>query len=274
MKNSRPAISLISFNAMSAFNFNTIKGFLLSMDIARRLPETIKILKQQNAEIIALQEIHTYLVLNFFKKKLTEYPYIAYKKYLYGPRGGLVIFSKTPLNDIEYFDFKKRGAYTNSSFVAHLIKNGVLSCRIDNQPLYLLNTHLTPNLDFNWTEKNRFYNYINAQLHQITELVKQIVSDGNKVIIAGDFNTSKDSMLYKRFLSNSNLIDVFAESDFPTLHQDYLAKNKAARRIDYIFLTDGKVIKKDHLFTKRVILGNGKLRYLSDHIGLRADLYI
>jgi endonuclease/exonuclease/phosphatase family metal-dependent hydrolase len=274
VKNSRPAISIISFNAMSAFNFNTIKGFMLSMDIVRRLPETIKILKQQNAEIIALQEIHTYLVLNFFKKKLSEYPYIAYKKYLYGPRGGLVIFSKTPLSDIKYFDFKKRGAYTNSSFVAHLIKNGVLSCRIDSQHLYLLNTHLTPNLDFNWTEKNRFYNYINAQLHQITELVKQVVNDGNKVIIAGDFNTSKDSMLYKRFLSNTNLIDVFAECDFPTLHQDYLAKNKAARRIDYIFLTDGKVIKKDHLFTKRVILGNGKLRYLSDHIGLRADLHV
>lgn len=259
---------------MSAFNFNTIRGFLLSKDIMKRLPETIKTLKKQNADVIALQEIHTYFVLNYFKKNLTDYPYVAYKNYIYGPRGGLVIFSKQPLHNIKYFDFKKRGAITNSSFVAHLIKNGILSCQLNDDSLYILNTHLTPNLDFNWTEKNRFYNYLNAQLQQIAKLVNQLVKDKYKIILVGDFNTSKDSMLYKNFLSKTNLIDVFNEFNSPTLHQDYLAKNKLARRIDYVFITEGNASRKMHIFTDRIILPNGKLRYLSDHIGLRADITI
>lgn len=276
MKFTSKSISIISFNAMSAFNFNTIHGLFLSKDITKRLPKTAKILEEQNSDIITLQEVHTYFILKLLKKTLPTYPHVAYKKYFYGPRGGLVIFSKLPLEETEYFDFKKRGAFTNSSFVAHLIKNGVLMCKLKEIPVYILNTHLTPNLDFNWTEKNRFYSYINAQLHQIAQLVNKIGSNKNHVILAGDLNTSKNSKLYKSFLSEAKLVDIFAEFNTPTLHQEYLAKNKTARRIDYIFLSssDSKpaVLKKDHVFTEKVLLSNGKLRYLSDHIGLSATI--
>jgi len=250
----------------------------MSKDVMKRLPETAKVLSEQDVDIIALQEVHTYLILNLLRKKLSAYPYVLYKKYIYGPRGGLVIFSKLPVENFQYINFEQRGAFTNSSLVAHIIKNGVLMCKLKNSPLYILNTHLTPNLDFNWTEKNRFYNFLNSQLEQIASIVNTLISNKYNVVVAGDFNTSKDSNLYKHFLSKSNLIDIFEKFNSPTLHQVYLAKNKKAKRIDYIFLravnSKPEIKMKEHIFTKKYSLGNGKMRYLSDHLGLKTEISI
>lgn len=269
-------IKLISFNAMSAFSFDSLHGFISSINVFERQKKIAEILKEQNPDIITLQEVHTYPILKLLKSRLTSYPFVAYKRYIYGPRGGLVTFSKLPIVGVEYIDFKKRGSFLNSSFIAHIIKNGVLTCKISDSNLIILNTHITPNLDHDYSKRNRFIKYIDAQLKQISEVVNELADRKMSVIAAGDFNVAKNSASYKKFLQSSKLHDAFSNYQSPTQHQEFLPKHKLVRRIDYVFMrtaTSGcKINSIQQLFTEKFILKKSKLRYLSDHIGLEANL--
>ncbi len=268
-------VSIVSFNAMSVFSFDSIHGFISSFRPIRRQQIIAETLLRENADLITLQEIHTYFVLNIYKRKL-NYPHVAYKRYIYGPRGGLVIFSKLPIEKTNYLNFSKRGSMFNSSFIAKIIRNGALICKLKNTPLTVLNVHATPNLDHADYEHNRFIKFIDAQLTQIADFMNDIKRKKEAVIIGGDLNVAKDSSTYKKFLKNSELLDVFAKDDFPTQHQEYLPGYKKVDRIDYVFMKDfkntAKVKSTDYLFQKKVELSKGKNRYLSDHIGLKAKL--
>ena len=269
------SFTLISFNTMSVFSFDSIHGFLESWNPIARQKKISEILKSENPDIITLQEVHTYFVLNILKKKL-NYPYVSYKRYLYGPKGGLVTFSKFPIERLTYIDYKKRGSFLNSSFIAHVIRNGVLACQLKDLSLFILNAHATPNLDHDDSKNNRFIKYIEAQLEQISDLVNKMCKKNTNVVLAGDLNVAKNSYSYNNFLKTSKLDDVFGNFNAPTQHQEYLPKNKKVRRIDYIFArsldSKPKILSKEHLFSEKYILENGRKCYLSDHIGLKATI--
>ena len=260
---------------MSVFNFDSLHGLIISWNIKKRQEKIAQILLEKNADIIALQEIHTYFVLSLLKKRL-NYPHVAYKKFVYGPRGGLVVFSKHPFVAVDYINFKRRGSLLNSSFIARVIRNGILVCKMEDYPLTILNTHATPNLDHDDSESNRFVKYIESQLEQIAKLSNMITEKGQKILIAGDFNVAKDSFAYKKFLQISGLKDVFAKYDTPTQHQEYLPKNKIVKRIDYIFTggsqKDARVVSVAQVFTDKYHLTDDLTQYLSDHVGLHAKL--
>ena len=114
MKFTSKSLSLISFNTMGLFNFDSFKGFFSSINLVKRQNKIVEVLAKQNADIIALQEVHTYAFLKKLRSKLTSHKYVAYKHLFYGPRGSLVIFSKLPLEQIKYVDFQDRGALFNS----------------------------------------------------------------------------------------------------------------------------------------------------------------
>jgi len=260
---------------MSAFSFDTLKGFFASREINQRQEKIADILASADADIVALQEIHTYFVLKLLRSKLTSYPHVIYKKFLYGPKGGLVTFSKLPLEEVKYTNFQKRGSLFNTSFIARVTRNGILSCKLKTLPIYVLNTHASPNLDHDHSENNRFVKYIVTQLNQIAKFTNQLSSNKQAVIVAGDLNTGKDSDSYKNFIKKANLTDVFSKFSYPTQHQEFLPKNKTVKCIDYIFVGSDNakinVLRTSYLFTKKYLLKKGKLRYLSDHIGLKAD---
>lgn len=259
---------------MGLFSFDTLYGFLMSTNIFQRINKIGELLANEKADVIALQEVHTYLILNLLKMKLTAYPYIAYKRYLYGPRGGLVTFSKYPLEQIEYSNYRKRGSFLNKSFVAHVIRNGVLICKIKDKPLIIFNTYITPNMDYDYSKKNRYSRYIEAQLRQLATITKDFSTKGD-VLIGGDFNAAKESYLYSTFVNLSKAIDVFKKYDSPTQHQAFYPDHQPVTRIDHMFLLAKKkpsIISTQHIFTEKIRLKNEKLSYLSDHIGLKATI--
>lgn len=270
-------LSLVSFNAMGLFNFNSLHGIIKSRNVMKRLEKTAELLKSKKTDILAFQEVHTYSALKLLRKRLkSTYPFIAYKKFIYGPRGGLVVFSKFPIEKAEYVNFKKRGSIFNQSIVAHIIRNGVLACKIYGAPLYVLNTHLTPNMDHDWSKTNRFSKYIDAQIRQMATIVKGLKKKKYEIILAGDFNTAKDSYLYENFVKMTKAFDVFHNFSSPTLQSEYLTKNKKAERIDYIFLINqyakATIESTMHLFDEKVKMKKGKPLYLSDHIALKIDI--
>lgn len=262
---------------MGIASFDSFHGFFQSIDIFQRQKKIADALRSENADIIVLQEVHTYHFLNLLKNKLSSHPYVAFKPFIFGPRGGMVTFSKLPIKESEYINFKKRGSLFNSSVISHIVRNGVLLCRLKDTPMVVMNVHATPNLDHDHKRENRFEKYIEAQLSQIATLIKKF-AEGSIVVVAGDLNTAKDEPNYNKFINDTSLKDLFADHLSPTQHQEFLPQHKKVKRIDYILVAASsspvKNIKAVEIFTQKVKLRNGKKRYLSDHIGLRADFIV
>ncbi len=263
---------------MGAFSFDSIHGFINSVNFIRRQNKMAEILLNEDADVLCLQEVHTYSFLSILKKKLIKHTYLAYKPFVYGPRGGMVIFSKIPFEKIEYINFKKRGSIINTSFIARVIRNGILSCKLKGLSVVILNTHTTPNLDHDYLEKNRFIQYTDAQLAQLSNVIIKESKNNSNIVLGGDLNVSQDSSTFKEFLRVSDAKDVFSKYNTPTQHQEFLPSKKKVMRIDYILLhsKDNLMFLKrtKQLFIQKHLLTNGKMRYLSDHIGLRADFVL
>lgn len=154
------------------------------------------------------------------------------------------------------------------------MRNGVLLAKLTGYPIYILNTHLTPNTDLDWSLQNRLSPFTYSQLMHISELTQALVSMHNEVIITGDFNTPKDSELYQAFMDTSQVEDVFSEFDTSTKVPELSPDGKDLERIDYIFLTQknakADIFNKDHMFEQKQPV-DGEMSYLSDHIGLKTE---
>lgn len=270
---------------LSVVNFNTL-GIAVapwtikkSLNLRERFLQISREIDAASSDIITLQEVISYVHVRFIKRHVhTTYPYIYYKRGAYGPVGGLIALSKKPFDSVSFVPFKKKGSFFNISVVTKLFRAGMLICKIEKEQFSLINAHLTPNIDSNWHPDNRFIPFLTAQLAQLTAEVKKLNKEGNTVVLAGDLNVARDSLLYDYFVKHTKLDDVFEEDLHPTMHSALSKRGQRPRRLDYIFTRDAKKstkhLKYDYLFTEKVIFSTGKIDYLSDHIALRATLHI
>lgn len=265
----------------SLLDFNTFGTPVFARDITKRYKKIAEIIDESQTDIVCLQEVSTYYHLHLLKKYLKNYPYIYKKNYVYGPKGGLVIFSKVELENIAYQSFSTLGSLKNLSFYTHLIKNGVLFAKVKDHPLYILNTHLVTDWEFEWSPQNNYYATVQTQVREVIKQVQQLAKHGQSILLMGDFNMKKHSKLYEEILKETHMIDTFEKETHPTYFMerlDYQFKGKTSERIDFIFAKQeqAKIAtrKPTHLFEQQERLINGKMSYLSDHIGLRIEVEI
>lgn len=230
-------------------------------------------------DTICFQEIQTFRQLSILKKTMRKYKYIAYQRFLYGPKGGLVIFSKVPLESIKYIQYSNLGSLYNTTIYSRIVRNGILLCKIKNTAITILNTHLTSDFYFKWTPKNKLYPTVKSQVMEAASLINKLSVENKTLILAGDFNMGKDTKLYNAFIKATNMTDPFKLFSIPTYQVEklhYFFKAKRSARIDYVFFKKGseqlEVTGTTHMFDKRLRLKNNQLSFLSDHIGLKADL--
>lgn len=269
------AFKIVSFNVFGApFQPQKIIRSFFRNKVRRRFEKIAQELEKGEYDLLCFQEVLTYPHFLFLRKHLPSFPYVAYERSLYGPKGGLVIFTKIPFEKVEYIKFRKSGVYWNKSITGPLTRKGMLLMKVAKEPMWLINTHLTQNSDWNWNASNRFAKFLVLQLEQCADTVKTLSAIGNKIFLAGDFNLSKDSALYRDFVKDANLVDVFAKDNFPTTHPEFAPKGRKLERIDYMFTTkknELKIIQKKYLFTDPIEMSGGKKSYLSDHIALSAS---
>lgn len=241
--------------------------------------ERYKVLAQEferlALDVINLQEVHTYGLLKVLKDRLPSYPHVIYERSFFGPKGGLVTFSRHPLEKVQFTLFTFATQPTNWRFLRPLgFYKGTLVSKMMDVPLVIFNTHLTANGAGDWSRGSRLYPTHEAQLDQLSKLIGQVTGQERASVVSGDFNIPKCSELYRRFVDLSQAKDAFGQDDTPTFHSEFLPAGKQTHRIDYIFTysPEIKVEVNDSslLFQNQVQLLNGKISFLSDHIGLMA----
>src|ERR1700722_3102370 len=91
---------------LSILSFNTLGTPFFAPDITKRYYKTAEIINNSNIDIVCLQELFLYYHLSIYKKALTNFQYSYYNKNIFGPRGGLAIFSKLPLTEGKFKPYK------------------------------------------------------------------------------------------------------------------------------------------------------------------------
>ena len=260
---------------ISFLTFNTFGRPLFAPKTKQRYKKIAKTVTESGIDIACFQEVSTYYHLSLLKKYLPDYPYCGYKKFIYGPKGGVVIFSKLPFEETSYTSYSSLGGFKNISLYSHLLRNGMLVCKLKDMPLYIINTHLTTDFEFKWSAQNRFYNFVRLQVEEAAVLMNELAKD-YAVIMAGDFNMAKDAALYLTLLETTNAKDLFQKFSFPTYHNDRLTHRligKTSDRIDFVFLKQEKEkvtnVMPTHMFESQMKLNDGTMSYLSDHVGLK-----
>ncbi len=264
---------------LSCLCFNLLGAPFIAPRTSLRFKKIAEIIESSQVNIVCLQEVMTYYHLFLLKRHLPSYTNVLYKKFFYGPKGGLVIFSKIPLEKVAYKTYSKLGNFKNKSIYSKFVRNGVLLCKVKNMPLFILNTQVITDFEFDWSSQNRFYQSVSSQVDEAAKIINNLSEKGHAVLAAGDFNIAKGAKLYLDFLNNSKAVDLFGHYSHPTYYRDrlnYLFKGKKSDRIDFIFLKNNKrkidVISTSHILDKEVRLPNGSESFLSDHIGLKVDL--
>jgi exonuclease III len=266
---------------LTVATFNTFGIPVFSPHVEDRYRAFSAALENTAPDVINLQEVHTYRLLHLLKECLPSYPFVLYKRAVIGAKGGLVTFSRHPLEMIDYVSFQSSGkSLPNRIFGALNIKDkGSLITQLQNMPLAIVNTHLTANRDNDWSKDTASYFRHQVELEQLARLIERTRKLQRAVIVSGDFNVAKGSELYQRFVQTTHVHDIFHGDMRPTYHQDYLPDGQASHCIDYLFYisTDSKTVMVSQtslLFQDKTQLPNGKEGYLSDHIGLLAELMI
>jgi sphingomyelin phosphodiesterase 2 len=135
----------------------------------------------------------------------------------------------------------------------------------------VVSTHPVANTDGDWSVGNRFSGVHRAQLAALARVAD---STGTPIVVCGDFNIDRDSVLFSEFTRDTGLEDAFEGTCPPTFHAEYLPAGAVARCIDFI-LTAGEVKAEcaEVFFTGKHML-RGKAGHVSDHVGLRAVLHV
>jgi endonuclease/exonuclease/phosphatase family metal-dependent hydrolase len=217
--------------------------------------EFARVTEEMSVSVLNLQEVHTYRLLGELKAGLKSFPYVAYKPGLFGPRAGLVTFSRVPLVEIKFYRLS--------------LHKGVLISRLRDEPITILNVHLIANKDGDWSSGNRHYLKEKAQLESLQNWTQGLAGDG-VVIASGDFNLARTCDLFEEFIKHGGWNDAFADNPSPTFHKEFLPAGREPQCIDYLLYKSGSLRHEDaKVLFQNKLMDNGKA-YLSDHMGLYA----
>lgn len=226
-----------------------------------------------DADVVCLQEVFTWWHLRLLVRRMRSFPHVNYRPSRIGPAGGLVTFSRLPTSGTAYQGFgappKTRGISSWTRFRAGT--KGALVTSLAEPVVRVVSTHPMSNKDGDWSASGRFYPLHRAQLAALAGVLRR----GNgPAVVCGDFNVSRESPLFGEFVTDAGLSDAFEGACPPTFRAEYLPAGETSSCIDFILTTaEIKASTATLLFADKEPLPSGPA-WLSDHIGLRARLFL
>lgn len=209
-------------------------------------------------DVVNFQEVLTYWHLRLLVRGLPSFR-ASYRRSMAGPAGGVVTFSRLPVESARYQRLAAPRS-TELSLRWRGFLKGALVLRVAG--LSVVNAHLLANTDGDWSEANRFHAIHRAQLAALARLVE------SPCVVTGDFNIPRHKPLFQDFLAATRLADAFGGECPPTFQLAYLPAGLHSQCIDFILTAGLTAESAEVLFENEVPL----LGYVSDHLGLQARL--
>jgi len=230
-------------------------------------------LETGDADVACFQEVLTWWHLRLLARRMRSFRHVSLRPSPAGPAGGLVTFSRLPVCATAYQGFGVPPAARGISRAARLRAGlkGALVTSLVSPGLCLINTHPVANRDGDWSQAGRFYPLHRAQLAVLARVVRGVAAPA---VVCGDFNVDRGSSLFSEFVTGAGLADSFEGTCPATFRAEYLPAGETPHCIDFI-LTAGEVKAEAAtvIFVGKEPLPGGP-GYVSDHIGLRASLFL
>ncbi|WP_328327635.1 endonuclease/exonuclease/phosphatase family protein [Kribbella sp. NBC_00382] len=229
--------------------------------LTARYAEIARAFEASPVQVVNFQEVLTYYHLRRLAAGLPSFR-AAYRPSLAGPAGGVVTFSRLPVESVRYRRLPAPRSTELSLRLRGFLK-GALVTRVAG--LSVVNVHLLANTDGTWSASNRFHP-IHQQ--QLTELAALVGSLALPCVVTGDFNIPRHKPLVQDFLNTTRLVDAFGGECPPTFQQAYLPAGMKSQCIDFILTAGLTAESADVVFEEEL----PSIGYVSDHIGLLTQL--
>jgi len=224
--------------------------------LKKRLSKTISFLKDQNADIVSLQEIWSHKDVARLKKEFPDYFFVTSGIGEATNQSGLLIMTKfKPLEKFFYMFKRPLSKRIDETFAG----KGILVCliKLDNKDCFILNTHAFAR------SKKKHIMFLSKQL----KFLKKIVKRFHSLILTGDLNINTNEFLEW----NDNHLKVSL-----TKNPEFDKKNPYRKFAPMHYLDDGDTASYIAVKTnpqkikiKTKILDN---IYLSDHQPLVSEI--
>ncbi len=263
---------------MPKFSLLTLNSYGIPFYLGySRLKRLAGELNRMTPSILCLQEIQQNAYPAVLKAGLTAYSNFIYEENVYAPKGGLytALSPDCTVTRSEFVPFSNRGRLVSVGFSDWALEKGVLLVDLDfcGRRVIVLNTHLHANYFGDWRINN---NHTRIQFDQVNHLIEIVQSQPKDalLIVCGDFNYPRNSLLYDRMMSQSGLADALYGDPRPTyVGYPILPKiDKLRLTLDYIYYrvpVDEHVdIKADILAIEDSSAKRPLRRFITDHQAL------
>ncbi len=267
----------MAISKITLATLNTLGNPFQVDNLVLRYAAIASFFEKSDVDVLHFQEVFSFPHLFILRRKLKSYRYCIYKKSYLGPKGGLVTFSRVPIEVKKYKSFsKKRIAPIKKSVLEFLFTKGMLIAKVRNSNLYLMNAHLSAVYTGDWSDNTMFKGRLSSEISEFNQELSLLSVDQNVTLISGDFNTAKASNFYDQLKKSPLLYDSFEKSSKPTYHPEYLPKGRTNNCIDYIFIYGNKknyfVLDRERILEEKLPLSTTLKNYATDHIGLKVTV--
>jgi len=231
-------------------------------------------------DFLCLQEVTQRRNVRLLETRLKTYQPAAFRPFGIAVTGGLVSFSRRPIERTYYEVFRERGPRWTLGWADRLLRKGFLISwlHLDALPIVVINTHLLANYDEDWEPENRFAREQRNDLAQLADAIGRLDREA-LLIVAGDFNVPAMSPMFEEFTTRCDLTDAYASAGStrpPTVRQS--RSDRPGLAIDHVLYrqTSGQPVRvtAQPRFEERVRLASGRMAFPSDHIALEANIIL
>ncbi|MEI7850033.1 MAG: endonuclease/exonuclease/phosphatase family protein [Chloroflexota bacterium] len=261
------------------FSLLSLNTFGLPFYIAsRRLGRLARVLKKHPVDMICFQEIQQNHYVPTVMRELREhYPFWTFETKVWAPKGGLLTLSKSMYETSHFIPYSERGKLFSLGFGDWALHKGMLRTQfqVGQHPVVVMNTHVQANYLAKWSPSN---NQARIQSKQMEHLAQQVQAEAPEalVIVCGDFNFPRHAYLYEELMSQSGLVDVFADDPRPTYMPFPMAPAGWKTTLDYMLIRQpaNSQLKfdQDILCLEHTEGRWNHQRFLSDHCALKLQV--
>lgn len=252
-------------------------GLPYRRDTRARLGTIGRELNRPELDVLCLQEVFSLRSARLLRDALTEFPYAAYERLGWAPKGGLLTVSRWPITRRQFTVYRRRGRWYTIALADHLIGKGLLLTTITTPAaaVVVVNTHLLANYDEDWSPRNDYARQQRTELAQLAHAVQQIDASV-PVVVAGDLNVPRDSWLYDGFVRATGLENVLEGASQASPQPRDVTGRRVPALVDYILARrpPGAELRTaaGFIFQQPIQLVDGRRDYLSDHLGIEASI--